>query len=726
MKMLVKATTAILIVLASTAVTWASQDADEATAVATDPYMKQAPATYWDHAFARRDRLRARLLDAYNTHGRHHEELDDNCRKLISEMASWFCSTRDRLPFAKASDLTNTTSGSQDPLIYFCYAYLWDVLQHEWNAGGILKTSVERLQEDGYPPEIVALAASQYAGFLEARQNGNGAAEMHQLAVDSFVDAVNTGAFDAAPSDLLHFALPQIDRTLPVGTAAILIDRLAADKEHVPPYVVELMYGQLKRRQAWDARGRGFANTVDDEGWRQFAELMNEAKKHYVTSLELNPNFPVGASHMIEVAMAGHADPGENERFWLNRAKGIVFDWEGAHGSYRWSLRPRWGGSLEELYSFGLECAKTKRYDTNVPYQFIEAMRDISEELKDWDPLEFWNFPGAASTAYEVLNGLAADPSSADRLDWLRSLEVAIAWASEDYERAADVYATLGDAFDERAVPYLHLGVRVWTVIEESQLYGSPLADEVREAEDAYWDDELELAAAQYQALLDDERAADEQLQSALRQRLALAKTERALQSHEWTPVTFDETLTGWRTIAGEWTRVDDTTIRGVPGADFDLRRNLVLISEAYTSNQWEMKATIDLTQTRSGQSMDFGIISHFIDNPMNWRTMAVRPRADKVSLRRMYYGGQEAPAEVADDQPFEIHAQVWEEEVVIMVNGEKRFAGPYRGQVRQEFGNGLGFTGWISSMRGGGVLISNISIRGLDNRPRVLVEPGF
>jgi len=83
---------------------------------------------------------------------------------------------------------------------------------------------------------------------------------------------------------------------------------------------------------------------------------------------------------MIAVAMAGEAEPSETPRVWFDRAVAAQFDYYEAYSSLLWSLRPRWLGSHEEMYDFGLECLAT----TNVIESLLSGVVRRSGRVTRW------------------------------------------------------------------------------------------------------------------------------------------------------------------------------------------------------------------------------------------------------------------------------------------------------------------------------------------------------
>src|SRR5439155_8999374 len=146
------------------------------------------------------------------------------------------------------------------------------------------------------------------------------------------------------------------------------------------PWVVEMLYGEHEVKLAWEARGGGWANTVTDDGWKQFFDHLGRARDHLVKAHQIHPEFPEAATKMISVAMGGNGRFPENERDWFDKAAAAQIDHAPAYDSYVWSIYPRWGGSHQKMFQFGLECLATGRYDTVVPTELLRIVERIDSD----------------------------------------------------------------------------------------------------------------------------------------------------------------------------------------------------------------------------------------------------------------------------------------------------------------------------------------------------------
>jgi hypothetical protein len=66
---------------------------------------------------------------------------------------------------------------------------------------------------------------------------------------------------------------------------------------------------------------------------------------------------------------------------WFGRALEAQVDYVPAYGRTAYALLPRWGGSHAEMLRLGFACIEQPRYDTLVPWQFVEVVRQICKDL---------------------------------------------------------------------------------------------------------------------------------------------------------------------------------------------------------------------------------------------------------------------------------------------------------------------------------------------------------
>ncbi|MEZ6191386.1 MAG: hypothetical protein R3C45_08870 [Phycisphaerales bacterium] len=217
----------------------------------------------------------------------------------------------------------------------------------------------------------------------------------------------------------------------------------------VNPWLVGMICGMHQREVAWNWRGNSYAPKVTEAGWRGFKEHLDIAYPHLVKAWQLHPEFPDAAAELIVVSMG--LRNGE-ERVWFDRAVDARFDHLTAYRNYRWSIRPRWRGSSQKMYQFGVECLETGRFDTDVPSMFFHTMMDI---YKEEDDLNFWHTPGVYENFLKYFDGEKTDGRM---WDWTpahwETCKAAVAWHLDRFEEGAAILDGLGDAIEPSVFAY--------------------------------------------------------------------------------------------------------------------------------------------------------------------------------------------------------------------------------------------------------------------------------
>lgn len=194
--------------------------------------------------------------------------------------------------------------------------------------------------------------------------------------------ALEMDAFQPNETDALLYRLDSTAGEILFSKHGAEVCDILKASAKVPPWVAEYYEGKRHIDEAWKARGDDWAGTVKAEGWKGFADHLAQARIHLVKSWKLNPANPRAATQMIAVAM-GESERTDTMRNWFDRAVAAQMDYMKAYSKMRFGLRPRWLGSIKEMLSFGGECMRTGRYDTGVPYEYVLAVKDASEDLDD-------------------------------------------------------------------------------------------------------------------------------------------------------------------------------------------------------------------------------------------------------------------------------------------------------------------------------------------------------
>lgn len=143
----------------------------------------------------------------------------------------------------------------------------------------------------------------------------------------------------------------------------------------------EMLDGKIAYRTAWSARGGGWASTVTDKGWKEYDANIAVAKMHFEAAYAMRPDLPSSAQMMI------NCNRGEDKdcRLWFDRAVAIEPDLWTAYREYVFTIRPRWGGSEEQLMAFADECFERGRKCPSMALEGPLAIYVLANEReKEW------------------------------------------------------------------------------------------------------------------------------------------------------------------------------------------------------------------------------------------------------------------------------------------------------------------------------------------------------
>ena len=277
--------------------------------------------------------------------------------------------------------------------------------------------AVRKLQAGRYPPARWAGAAAT-TSELWLRGNQNPLPRTRRLAAELYETALK-----GLPSVLADKSVPErelVALSMDIIAAGALVEgdrRKAFEKIH-PEFVKAFPGGAMPHqlrglffvKYAWDGRGRGWAKDVKDEGWKLFAERLEQAEKSLEEAWRLDPADPEIAAAMITVEL-GQGRGRERMEMWFRRAMEIDPDNFEACGNKLTYLQPRWHGSAEEMIAFGRECVRVGRPGSLIPRVLTTAHLILARDTGDCDAYlgrpEVWE---DLKSVHEAV--LKADPDS--------------------------------------------------------------------------------------------------------------------------------------------------------------------------------------------------------------------------------------------------------------------------------------------------------------------------
>lgn len=160
------------------------------------------------------------------------------------------------------------------------------------------------------------------------------------------------------------FAYWTIDKNLPYDQWKDFEARVMKIKD-MDPWLKNLLCGRSIIRQAWKARGGGYADTITEEGGKEFHQKSDLAIKLLKEAHKMRPDRAEPASMLIE-AVRGIC-PTSSCVDWFIATVKIQPDYRNAYGTIAWSMLQRWGGSQEMMLALADECFGVKYYQTIIP-----------------------------------------------------------------------------------------------------------------------------------------------------------------------------------------------------------------------------------------------------------------------------------------------------------------------------------------------------------------------
>lgn len=653
------------------------------------------------------------FLEGYKQHGHRNDAWDESALEFIQMCIAVF----NDMPFAPDMEELQiageqvVNAGCTDPLVLYGYGYARDRRNHRRGAEQHLRAAVQGLADSEYPATLLGSAASRLARFLEAWNRDDEAREFHQITANAFVKAAESDPHDSfSQRELVSRLQLQLNDYLPADIADSLADGLQL-VGGIDPCTLNTALGLHHVAAGWHERGDGYANTVTEDGWAGFKKHLEQARTYLVKAYELDPTRPEAATAMIKVAMAGYAAPGETERLWFDRAVAAQMDWPQAYSALMWSLRPRWGGSHEQMYEFGIECAQTERFDTDVPYQLIEVLLDIDNDQEY--SRRFWRQNRVEVFAGQVLDQLASDPAHAHSANEFRTIQAGMAWALRDYEQASKAVQDLGDDLDDKTM--LDMRITTRQLLDDSRAFTSKFADEIHSADRLNGLGQLDAAVNAYEQIAS-QIEHDPHLQTILRDRIVTTNIQTQFNSGEWVELKFEDGLPGWRKRAGAWHSSTSNSVKGGPKND-----GLFLISEFDVGPRFELQGKIDMSKLRRHDEANAGIVFQFREafDRSDWLAFQIYNREKRAWIGYRFWKAKGEYLRLGRrvEQVFEFHLQNWDNEAVLYLNGEFMFAGRLKPVDYFNPGSAIGLAGSYAGTRGYAVF-QDLRLRQLTERP--------
>lgn len=447
--------------------------------------------------------------------------------------------------------------------------------------------SASTLAQAGYPPFCVCLARMETVRGLRRDAPSEAAGAMKDC-LESLREALAAKPLDAGGYRIWS-------RLFDLDTGESLLkengDEVCRVVDSVPgiqEWFRAWLHGHSEITQAWEARGRGWANTVSDEGWRLFSQHLATARAALERAQKSAPSQPAIAMSLMRVEL-GESHAAEL-RAQFDRAVQAQFDYLPAYNSLRNALLPRWFGSEEALLAYGRGCLSTNRFDTEVPWQMVRAAYDIAKDQPDLDT--YYRGTAAWEDLLKTLDGYLAHGNPARRKFYLS--EKAVLGVKRNLPPLVKpILEELDYQIDPEVIAEWNLPVQ-WAA--RIATYCTPASSALAIAEN----EEDTHPEKSVQSLLTAQKlpGLPPVVKVYLERRLAEIQAEIALQAAPWHPLALPQDLSGWKTEGGTW-RADGKSEVEVKTENADA----LLTQLQPIGDTWELKGELVLTGGKSGRA---------------------------------------------------------------------------------------------------------------------------
>ncbi len=355
-------------------------------------------------------------------------------------------------------------------------------------------------------------------------------------------------------------------------------------------YAQLMLEGAFELRKAWLERGHDWASGVRLKGWVGFEQHMKQAAEKFRAAWEMKPEYPQPATNMLDLSIVASTALEEESAEWFNRALTAQFDYLPAYKAWLNGLLPRWGGSHEKMLDFGIMCARTHRYDTQVPYYFFKILGDVLDDSNLGRSV--FKDVAVKETAMVLSEQKVKDARNEVQRENALSMLGIHAWACEEYARATEVLKSQPKKFARPAIIVeLPFKTHERIIRGESVLYAHDLKADWEKAEAAWKAKRLEEAASLYEALLKKPGGSENELVAS---KLASVQFEQEFNKGGWVSLNIEPRLLCWQVDKGDWSATADGVLTNVGKGD-----SAFILHNGRIGDDFQVRGVFEIKQPR-------------------------------------------------------------------------------------------------------------------------------
>ena len=349
--------------------------------------------------------------------------------------------------------------GCGDALVLYVHAQNLAVLEKN-NTSQIAqaaRAAAKAMENSAYPPVRKFYAAMRGAEHVAAALAKS---EQDKSEVARFVER-GQGLFGQVIADPELPRIQLIDMFKMIGDVSLTIygDRRkltapmfdAASASKIDRSSLLTVQGVFNIGYAWDARGTGMASTITPDMDKAMTQRVEKAQKALEEAWNLDPSNSYAAAAMIEVELLQGKGRGRME-LWYQRAMAANPDNIEACRHKLNYLQPKWYGSVEDMVSFGRQCAATGNWEAGLPMILVDAHRDAAHYTEGGysSRLKTIYLRSDAAVWHDIDSVLSQAMERGPRSDFRKLRFAQLAAWSHHWAEADRLFREVGDLYDPR------------------------------------------------------------------------------------------------------------------------------------------------------------------------------------------------------------------------------------------------------------------------------------
>ncbi|MBA4106653.1 MAG: hypothetical protein C0485_12925 [Pirellula sp.] len=530
-------------------------------------------------------------VEAYKKVGSRDDAWDDAAIEFLTEASRHFASAKGYKSqvelIAMAEPLVE--QGCDDPLVMYCHgAMLQDGMPDaasQARALELVEQAYHGLVERGYPANRPFAAAHRvYRTLKDDASQAEKTEEFLALSEKHALEAILLDDLETNDGRTLYNHLNALAESLPQERREKFCEAAKAHEEK-SPYVVNMLVGEYHLDAAWKSRGTNFASDVTEEGWKGFSEQMDLARDAFEKAWKAAPKRPEAPTAMMSVALGASPSPQREMRMWFYRAVEAQLDYRTPYSHQINGLLPRWHGSHDRMYQFGVECMETNRYDTDVPYEFCNAVWRIMRDNQNPLGSRYAQRPGLYENVRKICQGYINQGEERNAV-WWKTVWLGFAYLNQQWEEAKRLLDELKSELDADALSRFPLPAN--EVIQAVNLHASPHADAILAAFRAADDDGKRAEAVDALKAILEEQGLDPSISAPVASRLQGLNWSGDFQKGEPLSLIPATDLQGWKVIAGDWRRTPDDELHGVSDSG-----GVILECQSNFGTHWQLSGEV-------------------------------------------------------------------------------------------------------------------------------------